>query len=227
MAGGASQCPQLDAAFTRRYSSQSDPVFAGGTHRPSRVEFRLTSAIGNQISVSTGVGLYAARLSDDVLARRALTARNCVKKFEMDCRAGNPSWPARPWPWNPSSPQAGVVLHTPVRQHSDQRGLDSKCIQSEQLQDHAANRLDDDAAELGPSSDRKFAQLQRKTADNLPRTFEKFPIFGRQRPDWFRVYSALRRFGAKSQCLRDKRPPLGISRAALSRGRVNAHATAA
>ena len=31
-------------------------------------------------------------------------------------------------------------------QHSDQRGTDSKRIQSEQLQNHASNRFDDDDA---------------------------------------------------------------------------------
>ena len=31
-------------------------------------------------------------------------------------------------------------------QHTDQRGMDGKHIQSEQLQDHAANRLRDDDA---------------------------------------------------------------------------------
>jgi len=39
-----------------------------------------------------------------------------------------------------------VLSNRDKSQHSDQRGLDSKSIQSEQLQDHAANRLDDDEA---------------------------------------------------------------------------------
>jgi hypothetical protein len=40
-----------------------------------------------------------------------------------------------------------ILSNRDKSQHSDQRGADSKFIQSEQLQDHAANRLDDDAAE--------------------------------------------------------------------------------
>jgi len=40
-----------------------------------------------------------------------------------------------------------ILSNRDKSQHSDQRGNDSKYIQSEQLQDHAANRLDDDAAE--------------------------------------------------------------------------------
>jgi hypothetical protein len=32
-------------------------------------------------------------------------------------------------------------------QHSDERGMDGSIFKSEQLHDHAANRLDDDAAE--------------------------------------------------------------------------------
>jgi hypothetical protein len=40
-----------------------------------------------------------------------------------------------------------ILSNRDKSQHTDQRGMDSKHIQSEQLQDHAANRLDDDAAE--------------------------------------------------------------------------------
>jgi hypothetical protein len=40
-----------------------------------------------------------------------------------------------------------VVSNRDKSQHTDQRGMDSKHIQSEQFQDHAANRLDDEAAE--------------------------------------------------------------------------------
>jgi hypothetical protein len=38
-----------------------------------------------------------------------------------------------------------ILSNRDKAQHTDQRGMDSKHIQSEQLQDHAANRLDDDA----------------------------------------------------------------------------------
>jgi hypothetical protein len=38
-----------------------------------------------------------------------------------------------------------VLSNRDKSQHTDQRGMDSKHIQSEQLQDHAANRLDEDA----------------------------------------------------------------------------------
>jgi hypothetical protein len=38
-----------------------------------------------------------------------------------------------------------VLSNRDKSQHTDQRGMDSKHVQSEQLQDHAANRLDDDA----------------------------------------------------------------------------------
>ncbi|HEU0085171.1 MAG TPA: hypothetical protein VFQ87_20160 [Bradyrhizobium sp.] len=40
-----------------------------------------------------------------------------------------------------------ILSNRDKSQHTGQRGADSKFIQSEQLQDHAANRLDDDAAE--------------------------------------------------------------------------------
>ncbi|HYW64307.1 MAG TPA: hypothetical protein VE865_14020 [Bradyrhizobium sp.] len=40
-----------------------------------------------------------------------------------------------------------ILSNRDKAQHTDQRGADSKYVQSEQLQDHAANRLDDDAAE--------------------------------------------------------------------------------
>jgi hypothetical protein len=40
-----------------------------------------------------------------------------------------------------------ILSNRDKSQHSDQRGNDSKYIQSEQMQDHAANRHDDDAAE--------------------------------------------------------------------------------
>jgi hypothetical protein len=40
-----------------------------------------------------------------------------------------------------------VLSNRDKSQHSDQRGMDGKHLQSEQLQDHAANRLDDDVAE--------------------------------------------------------------------------------
>ena len=40
-----------------------------------------------------------------------------------------------------------ILSNRDKSEHSDQRGMDSKYVQSEQLQDHAANRLDDDAAE--------------------------------------------------------------------------------
>jgi len=40
-----------------------------------------------------------------------------------------------------------VLSNRDKSQHSDQRGMDGKHLQSEQLQDYAANRLDDDAAE--------------------------------------------------------------------------------
>jgi hypothetical protein len=40
-----------------------------------------------------------------------------------------------------------VLSNRDKSQHSDQRGMDSRNIQSEQLRDHAANRLDDDVAE--------------------------------------------------------------------------------
>jgi hypothetical protein len=40
-----------------------------------------------------------------------------------------------------------ILSNRDKSQHTDQRGMDGKHIQSEQLQDHAANRLDDDAAE--------------------------------------------------------------------------------
>jgi hypothetical protein len=40
-----------------------------------------------------------------------------------------------------------VLSNRDKSQHSDQCGMDSRYIQSEQLRDHAANRLDDDAAE--------------------------------------------------------------------------------
>ena len=38
-----------------------------------------------------------------------------------------------------------VLSNRDKSQHTDQRGMDSKRIQSEQLQDHAANRLEDDS----------------------------------------------------------------------------------
>ena len=37
-----------------------------------------------------------------------------------------------------------VLSNRDKSRHSDQRGMDSKQIQSEQLQDHAANRYDND-----------------------------------------------------------------------------------
>jgi hypothetical protein len=37
-----------------------------------------------------------------------------------------------------------VLSNRDKSRHSDQRGMDSKHIQSEQFQDHASNRLDDD-----------------------------------------------------------------------------------
>jgi hypothetical protein len=37
-----------------------------------------------------------------------------------------------------------VLSNRDKSQHTDERGIDSKRIQSEQLQDHSANRLDDD-----------------------------------------------------------------------------------
>ena len=40
-----------------------------------------------------------------------------------------------------------ILSNRDKAQHTDERGADSKYVQSEQLQDHAANRLDDDAAE--------------------------------------------------------------------------------
>lgn len=40
-----------------------------------------------------------------------------------------------------------VLTNRDKSQHSDQRGMDSKHIQNEQLQDHSANRLGDDAAD--------------------------------------------------------------------------------
>ena len=40
-----------------------------------------------------------------------------------------------------------VLSNREKAQHSDQRGMDSKHIQNEQLQDHSANRLGDDAAD--------------------------------------------------------------------------------
>jgi len=39
-----------------------------------------------------------------------------------------------------------VLSNRDKSRHSDQRGMDSKHIQSEQLQDHASNRLEDDDA---------------------------------------------------------------------------------
>ena len=39
-----------------------------------------------------------------------------------------------------------VLSNRDKSQHTDQRGMDGKHIQSEQLQDHAANRLGDDDA---------------------------------------------------------------------------------
>jgi hypothetical protein len=39
-----------------------------------------------------------------------------------------------------------VLSNRDKSQHSDQRGMDSKRIQGEQLQDHASNRFDDDDA---------------------------------------------------------------------------------
>ena len=38
-----------------------------------------------------------------------------------------------------------VLSNRDKSQHTDQRGMDGKHIQNEQLQDHAANRLDDDS----------------------------------------------------------------------------------
>ena len=40
-----------------------------------------------------------------------------------------------------------VLSNRDKAQHSDVRGMDSKHIQTEQFQDHAANRLSDDQAE--------------------------------------------------------------------------------
>ena len=40
-----------------------------------------------------------------------------------------------------------VLSNRDKSRNTNERGMDSKSIQSEQLQDHAANRLDDDAAE--------------------------------------------------------------------------------
>jgi hypothetical protein len=37
-----------------------------------------------------------------------------------------------------------VLSNRDKAQHTEERGMDSKYVQSEQLQDHAANRLDDD-----------------------------------------------------------------------------------
>jgi hypothetical protein len=39
-----------------------------------------------------------------------------------------------------------VLSNRDKSQHSDQRGMDSKHIQSEQFQDHSANRLDEDVS---------------------------------------------------------------------------------
>jgi hypothetical protein len=39
-----------------------------------------------------------------------------------------------------------VLSNRDKSQHSDQRGMDSKYIQSEQYQDHSANRLDEDVS---------------------------------------------------------------------------------
>jgi hypothetical protein len=40
-----------------------------------------------------------------------------------------------------------VLSNRDKSQHSDQRGMDSKHIQSEQFQDHSANRLDEDVGD--------------------------------------------------------------------------------
>jgi hypothetical protein len=40
-----------------------------------------------------------------------------------------------------------VLSNRDKSQHSDQRGMDSKHIQSEQLQDHSANRLNEDVGD--------------------------------------------------------------------------------
>lgn len=41
-------------------------------------------------------------------------------------------------------PENAVLSNRDKAQHSGERGLDSKRIQTEQLQDHPANRLDDE-----------------------------------------------------------------------------------
>ena len=42
-----------------------------------------------------------------------------------------------------------VLSNRDKSRHSDQRGLDSRNVQNEQLHDHAANRQDDDDGEEG------------------------------------------------------------------------------
>jgi hypothetical protein len=132
--------------------------------------------------------------------RKSLDGPELRQKSELDCRARNPSWPARPWPWNPSSPQAGVVLHTPVRQHSDQRGLDSKCIQSEQLQDHAANRLDETPRN----------KARRQTV-NSPSSNAKLPIIPLERLKNSRLWETAAGLVSSLQCVTEVRCKVTMS----------------
>src|SRR5436853_5639241 len=72
-----------------------------------------------------------------------------VKGREEAFRPGR-SWQGR-WNRRPHRSSSGdnmILSNRDKSEHSDQRGIDSKYVQSEQLQDHAANRLDDDAAVL-------------------------------------------------------------------------------
>ncbi|MER2264258.1 hypothetical protein [Methylobacterium oxalidis] len=50
-------------------------------------------------------------------------------------------------------PENMVLSNRDKSQHSDQRGLDSKNIQTEQYQDHAGNRRNFDDQAAGPSDD--------------------------------------------------------------------------
>ncbi len=50
-------------------------------------------------------------------------------------------------------PENMVLSNRDKSRHTDERGLDSKHVQTEQYQDHAGNRLDGDAAEGAARAD--------------------------------------------------------------------------
>lgn len=55
---------------------------------------------------------------------------------------------------NPEDIPENIVLSNRDKaQHGDQRGLDGKAMQTEQFQDHAANRMEDGAGRPDPTEE--------------------------------------------------------------------------